>query len=139
VISEAILNRRPVASVRLNPDLYPKLEEVINKALEKDRRLRYQSASDIRTDLQRLKRDAESGRIPAAKSALVGVVGQRGIRWRVVVPTAIAVMGLAASGYFYFHRKPKLTDKDTVVLADFTNTTGDSVFDGTLRQGLSSG
>jgi eukaryotic-like serine/threonine-protein kinase len=137
VISEAILNRRPVAPIRLNVDLSPKLEEVINKALEKDRRLRYQSAAEIHTDLQRLKRDTESARAPAATSAVVGVGERRRIRWRVLVPTAIAVVALGASGYFYFHRKPKLTDKDTIVLADFTNATGDSVFDGTLRQGLS--
>ena len=62
VIAEAILNRKPVAPVRLNPDLPPKLEEVINKALEKDRKLRYQNAADIRAELQRLKRDTESGR-----------------------------------------------------------------------------
>jgi predicted ATPase/serine/threonine protein kinase len=61
LITEAILNRRPVAAVRLNPDLLPKLEEVINKALEKDRKLRYQSAAEIRADLQRLRRDSDSG------------------------------------------------------------------------------
>src|ERR1700740_289081 len=63
VITEAILNRAPVAPVRLNPDVPAKLEEIINKALEKDRDLRYQSASDIRTDLKRLRRDTDSGRI----------------------------------------------------------------------------
>jgi serine/threonine protein kinase len=62
MIAEAILNQKPVASVRLNPDLPPKLEEIVNKALEKDRKLRYQSAAEIRTDLQRLKRDSDSER-----------------------------------------------------------------------------
>ncbi|MHB8218579.1 MAG: protein kinase domain-containing protein [Candidatus Sulfotelmatobacter sp.] len=62
VIFDSILNRAPVPPVRLNPDLPPKLEDIINKALEKDRNLRYQNASDIRTDLQRVKRDAESGK-----------------------------------------------------------------------------
>jgi serine/threonine protein kinase len=66
VIADAILNRTPVAAVRLNPDISPKLEEVINKALEKDRKLRYQNAADIRTDLQRLKRDSDSSRTAAA-------------------------------------------------------------------------
>src|SRR5438270_13997946 len=65
VIFNAILERPPVSPVRLNPDLPPKLEEIIGKCLEKDRNLRYQHASDIRTDLQRLKRDAESARITA--------------------------------------------------------------------------
>ena len=66
VIAEAILNRTPVAAVRLNPDIPPKLEEVINKALEKDKKLRYQSAADIRTDLQRLNRDSDTSRSATA-------------------------------------------------------------------------
>src|SRR6202051_3651549 len=63
LVFESILNRTPVPPVRLNPDLPSKLEEIINKCLEKDRNLRYQHAADIRTDLQRLKRDTNSGRI----------------------------------------------------------------------------
>lgn len=134
VIFSAILERAPVAPVRLNPDLPPKLEEIINKCLEKDRNLRYQHASEIRTDLQRLKRDSESAKLPvAAKGGASG-----GIRklWKVLVPVIVVLATLATGGYFYFHRAAKLTDKDTIVLADFTNTTGDAVFDGTLRQGL---
>jgi serine/threonine protein kinase len=73
-IFDAILNRAPVAPVRLNPDVPPKLEEIINKALEKERNLRYQHASDIRTDLQRLKRDTDSGRSEA--SAIRPEVGE---------------------------------------------------------------
>jgi Tol biopolymer transport system component len=65
VITEAILNRAPIAAVRLNPDVPPKLEEIINKALEKDRELRYRHASDIGTDLNRLRRDSSSGRMSA--------------------------------------------------------------------------
>src|SRR5208283_1067695 len=57
-------------------------------------------------------------------------------RWKVVIPAAGAVLAVLVAGYFYFHRPPKLTDKDTIVVADFTNTTGDAVFDGTLRQGM---
>jgi serine/threonine protein kinase/TolB-like protein len=68
VIFEAILNRAPVPQVRLNPDLPPKLQEIINKALEKDRDLRYQHASDMRTDLQRLKRDTGSSSVPVVAS-----------------------------------------------------------------------
>jgi serine/threonine protein kinase len=136
VIHDGILNRTPVPASEANQGLPTKLDEIIGKALEKDRKLRYQGAAEIRTDLQRLKRDTESARLPAAMSAVAGVGERRGIRWKVIVPTAIAVVALAAVSYLYFHRTPKLTDKDTVVLADFTNTTGDAVFDGTLKQGL---
>jgi eukaryotic-like serine/threonine-protein kinase len=136
VITEAILNRRPVAPVRLNPDLSPKLEEIVNKTLEKDRKLRYQHAADVRTDLQRLKRDSDSARLPATTGAVIPLEEQRGKLWKLVVPAALVVVTFAAVGCFYFHRTPKLTDKDTIVLADFSNTTGDPVFDGTLRQGL---
>jgi tetratricopeptide (TPR) repeat protein len=75
--------------------------------------------------------------VPATTGAAAALGEKRGIPWKVLVPAALLVAGLAAGTYFYFHRVPKLTDKDTIVLADFTNTTGDRVFDGTLRQGLS--
>src|SRR5881296_1087723 len=135
VIFNAILERLPVSPIRINPDISPKLEEIINKCLEKDRNLRYQHASEIRTDLQRLKRDTESARLPAAANA--GAITHLGMRWRVVIPVALAIVVLVVSGYFYLHRSPKLTERDTVVLADFANATGDPVFDGTLRHGLS--
>jgi eukaryotic-like serine/threonine-protein kinase len=136
IIHDAILNRAPTPLARVNPDFPPDLERIDNKALEKDRKLRYQSAAEIRTDLQRLKRDTESARLPVGTGARVGAGEHRGIPWKLVVPTTIAALVLAAAGYFYLHRTPKLTDKDTIVLADFNNTTGDAVFDGTLRQGL---
>jgi serine/threonine protein kinase/tetratricopeptide (TPR) repeat protein len=131
-IFDAILNRAPVPPVRLNPDVPADLERVIDKCLEKDRNLRYQHASDIRTDLQRLKRDTDSGL--GAGNQKPAMVPRRRM---VIVPAIAVTMLVAASAYFYFHRPPKLTDKDTVVLADFINTTGDPVFDDTLRQGLS--
>jgi eukaryotic-like serine/threonine-protein kinase len=140
VITEAILNRAPVAPVRLNPDLPPKLEEVINKALEKDRKLRYQNAADIQTDLQRLKRDSNSGRTAAPTGQVESKPASRPIwfRWAAATGAAIVVVGLTVGGWLFSSRKAHaLTEKDTIVLADFTNTTGDAVFDGTLRQGLS--
>jgi len=138
LIAEAILNRKPVAPVRLNPDLSAKLEEIINKALEKDRKLRYQSAAEIRADLQRLKRDSDSGRATVAETEAGLKAARETIRWGVVTGATILVIGLAVGGWLFFSRKAHaLTDKDTIVLADFTNTTGDPVFEGTLRQGLS--
>ncbi len=134
LVFESILNRTPVPPVRLNPDLPPKLEEIINKCLEKDRKLRYQHASEIRTDLQRLKRDTESARIPAASRAEAST--HLRMHWKVTLSVALAVAALAVGGYFYLHRPPKLTDKDTIVLADFANSTGDAVFDDTLKTAL---
>jgi serine/threonine protein kinase/tetratricopeptide (TPR) repeat protein len=173
LIFQSILDRAPVSSLRLNPDLPPKFEDIINKALEKDRNLRYQSAADIRADLQRLKRDTESGRavahssgsVPAAvesapapsaitplpsqssvstpamaaSSAAVSAVAppKRSSKLLLAVIAAVVVVALIAGG-FYFRSKQssKLTEKDSVLLADFVNTTGDTVFDGTLKQAL---
>src|ERR1017187_9195468 len=135
VIFEAILNRAPVTPTRINPDLPAELERIILKCLEKDRDLRYQHASDLRTDLQRLKRDTGSAQLPlSTKSRDATAIGRR---WKMAVPALAVSVALLVGGYVYFHHPAKLTDKDTIVLADFTNTTGDSVFDGTLRQGLS--
>jgi tetratricopeptide (TPR) repeat protein len=140
LVAEGILNRAPVEPVRLNPDVPPKLEEVIHKALEKDRRLRYQNAADIRTDLQRLKRDSDTGRVSAEATQVESKPAAKVTRRRMVAGAAILIVGigLAVGGRLFFPRKAHaLTDKDTIVLADFTNTTGDPVFDGALRQGLS--
>ncbi len=154
VISDAILNRTPVAPVRLNADVSPQLEEIINKALEKNKKLRCQSAAELRTDLQRLKRDSESLRptAPAMEAAPVGPALRessgpqaetsraRSSSSRVLALSAVAVLvlALAVTGWLFFSRKAHaLTDKDTIVLAEFANTTGDPVFNGTLRQGLS--
>ncbi len=134
VIFDAILNRTPVPLAQLNRDVPADLERIVNKCLEKDRNLRYQHASEIRTDLQRLKRDTDSHAATASTKHAPNrlVVG----RWKVIVPVAAIALGFSIASFFYFPPKPRLTDKDTIVLADFANSTGDPVFDGTLRQGL---
>jgi eukaryotic-like serine/threonine-protein kinase len=139
VIHDGILNRTPVPASQASKGLPPRLDEIIGKALEKDRKLRYQNASDIRTDLQRLKRDTESGGPAAAttRTGLKAATKSTLVRWMMVTGAALLATGLAVGGWLFYSRKAHaLTEKDTIVLADFTNTTGDPVFDGTLRQGL---
>ena len=128
---------------QLNAGIPARLEEIIHKALEKNRDLRYHHASEMRADLQRLKRDLESGRssstraVPVEKS--LPVLGGR--RWEFAIPVvlgaALIAGGLYYRSYYRSYQTKPLTDKDTIVLSDFTNTTGDSVFDDTLKQGLS--
>src|SRR6202167_448641 len=133
-ICGAILHEEPIPPSQINAQIPQALEAVILKALEKDRNLRYQHASDIRTDLQRLKRNSESA-LRAASRAEAPI--HRRMHWKVTLSAALSVAALAAGGYFYLHRTPKLTDKDTIVLADFANSTGDAVFDDTLKTALS--
>ena len=133
------MNRAPTPTVKLNPDIPTALEQIINKALEKDRNLRYQHSADIRADLQRLKRDSESGRsaIVATQTETKPVPKSTRVHWAAVTGATVVVIGLAVGGWLFHSRKAAvLTEKDTIVLADFTNMTGDPVFDGTLRQGL---
>ena len=140
VIHDEILNRTPVAASQVNHRLPPKLDEIIGKALEKDRKLRYQNASEIRTDFQRLKRDSESGRavVPAAVTGSKRTPKSVWVRWAAVTGATVGAIALAVVGWLFHARKAHaLTDNDTIVLSDFDNKTGDSVFDDTLKQGLS--
>jgi serine/threonine protein kinase/tetratricopeptide (TPR) repeat protein len=200
VIFEAIMNRAPTSPVRLNPELPEKFEGILQKALEKDRNLRYQSAADMRADLLRLKREVESGSNPsaftgviatdapvagavasgsaaaqasgsaavAASGSVVAAVsgssasasvasassatmpsaalpnpatptpGTPGARkWIPWVGGLLALAAIVAGTFFFKARNARaLTDKDSVVLTDFVNTTGDPVFDGTLKRAL---
>jgi serine/threonine protein kinase/tetratricopeptide (TPR) repeat protein len=177
LIFREILDHDPLPAVRLNPDLPPKLEDIINRALEKDRELRYQSAAEMRSELKRLKRDTATGRPAAATSGTVPIARDTGPAsaqtpptsgsapavapsgssgavkaaevpraggkiWKVLVPAAVIVVALIAGGVYWGSRSTSsvattpLTEKDTVVLADFDNKTGDSVFDDALKQAL---
>ncbi len=176
VIFKAILDSAPPSAIRFNRDIPAKLEDIINRALEKDRNLRYQSAADMRSELQRLKRDTETGRFAAGSSGSVAVAQESGAQvaqpplpasgssavvptasasavkmaespvagrklWKILLPVAALVVVVAIAGMFYFRSRPKnahgLTEKDTIVLADLTNNTGDAVFDDTLKTALS--
>jgi serine/threonine protein kinase/tetratricopeptide (TPR) repeat protein len=177
VVFDAIMNRPVVSPIRLNPDLPEKIEGLLQKALDKDRSLRYQSAAEMRTDLMRLKREVDSGSnpssftgIPAAdsrpsgsvaaaasspsasasvaaaassaavsaqvSSAVAPAAAAASRKW-LWVAGSVALVLVAAGVFFVSTRHARaLTDKDTVVLSEFVNTTGDSVFDGTLKQAL---
>jgi predicted Zn-dependent protease/predicted Ser/Thr protein kinase len=139
-ICGAILHQKPRPAAQLNPHLPGQVEAIISKALEKDRNLRYQHASEMRTDMQRLKRDSESGFRSAVSSVAVAVPQAAAAHgrnlWKLAVPVGLVASVVAGALYYRSHQGKRLTEKDTIVLADFTNTTGDSVFDGTLRQGL---
>jgi serine/threonine protein kinase/tetratricopeptide (TPR) repeat protein len=185
VIFNAILERAPTAAIRINPEIPPKLEEIISKALDKDRELRYQHAADMRADLKRVRRELESVRTPikeiegpataapvgsgsgtgkVAVSAPVAVtvasgstpmapvsgsasvpapasapvpVSQPRPKWRLYAGVAALVCVLGGIGVvLYNHRAHPLTEKDSILVTDFANTTGDPVFDGTLKKAL---
>jgi serine/threonine protein kinase/tetratricopeptide (TPR) repeat protein len=139
-LHEAILNRTAVPARELNPELPPKAEEIINKALEKDRNLRYQHVTDMRTDLQRLKRDSESGRNSASSSGPVLAAEPLPAPfkkvWKIVVPLVLVALLVGGGFYYRWHQRKRLTDKDTIVLTDFANSTADAIFDDTLKTAL---
>ncbi len=140
MIFTAILTQAPTSPVRLNPDCPAELERIINKALEKDRDLRCQSAAELCADLKRLKRDTESGRVGASGARPAERRSALRKPWKVLAPAALVLVAATIGGTLYFRSRQamaRLTDKDTIVLSDFDNKTGDSVFEDTLKQGLS--
>ncbi len=148
VVAEAILSRSPVTPVRLNPEIPAKLEEIIRKALEKDRRLRCQSAAEIRADLQRLKRDSSSSQFaivtipepPATSRSGLSLAARWGLATAIVVIVSFVaafVFDVGGIRVRIFPVAHALTNKDTIILADFTNATSDPIFDDALRSGLS--
>jgi tetratricopeptide (TPR) repeat protein len=177
LIFNAILNSDPPPAIRFNRDIPPKLEDIIDKALEKDRNLRYQGAAEMRGDLQRLKRDTETGRARAVSSGTVAVAQESGSqvaarppapasgalpapvpssssgtahvgtgaparpgRAKLGYATAAVLLAVLLATVLYFRSRQtahRLTEKDTIVLADFANSTGDAVFDDTLKTALS--
>jgi eukaryotic-like serine/threonine-protein kinase len=134
LVFNAILESVPVPPVRINPDVPAELERIISKALEKDSQFRYQHASEIRSDLRRLRRDRGSGRKPGP---MIAKIGSHRLLWWVSLAATLALAALGTGGYFLRHRGLRLTDKDSVVLGDFANATGDPVFDDTLKTALS--
>ena len=140
-ICGAILHQKPIPVSQLNPQLPSQFETIINKALEKDRDLRYQRAADMRTDLHRLNRDSESGHIAAASSGKVVGAEAPSSRvanlWNIALPLLLVVVLVAGGLYYRSHQQSmRLTEKDTIILADFANSTGDAVFDDTLETAL---
>lgn len=115
--------------MRLRIEASPELERIVSKCLETDHDLLYQHAADLRTDLESFTRgsDASAGEQHAAKTRA---------RWAMVAAAAAAIAVAAVVGYIFYPRPSPLADKDTIVLTEFTNKTGDPVFDDTLRQGL---
>jgi eukaryotic-like serine/threonine-protein kinase len=146
----AILHEHPKPPSQINPLLPAALDACIVKALEKDRALRYQTAAEMRADLQRLKRDSESGKNvavasgpitaapPASPSAAVAIAAGKKKKASLLAAICALLVAAALGAGFYFHwqKDRKLTEKDTVVLADFANSTGDAVFDDTLKTAL---
>ena len=134
-ILDDVLHKAPTAAVRLNPSLPSGLEQVIEKALEKDRTLRYQSAAEMHADLARLRRDTMSAATIAAAGDRAGALSSTRRR-RVLVAGGAFLLLLAAAAAWRLRPARALGEADVIVLADLENKTGDPVFDDTLKLAL---
>ena len=137
LLMHAILNEKPDPPSRANPTIPKELDSIIGRCMEKGREQRYQFAADICLDLKRLRESRASGKavalvgqLPAKRKLL------RARSWTLPALACLVMIALASGVYLHSHRAHVLTEKDTIVLADFANTTGDAVFDGTVRQGM---
>jgi eukaryotic-like serine/threonine-protein kinase len=128
----AILNEDPPAVSQTVPTAPAALQRVLQRCLEKNPEQRFQSASDLAFALEAL---SDSGSV-STETTVRRPAARRVQLWTAAALVVVALAG-ATAGYLYFHRAPKLTDRDSIVIADFANSTGDAVFDGALRQALS--
>jgi eukaryotic-like serine/threonine-protein kinase len=129
-ISGAILYQTPMGPSLSNSQLSPKLDEIIAKALQKDRDLRYQHAANLGADLRRLRRDPENSQSRAR-------VAPKRILWKIAAVALLVIAVVGSALVYYFHSQHPLTERDTVVLADFNNQTTDPIFSDTLKQAFS--
>ena len=121
VIFKAILNAAPTSAIRLNADVPPKLEDIINKALEKDRNLRYQSAAELRADLKRLKRESESGK---SVTTLPAATEKASVRKYWVTVVVVLFIAMAAAGIWYWHGKASASQIESIALIPFASVGG---------------
>ncbi|MGA8876528.1 MAG: protein kinase [Candidatus Korobacteraceae bacterium] len=141
---QAILDQAPIAPIQLIPSLPQKLDEIIHRSLEKDRDRRYQHASEIGRDLQQVKRDIESGPSEVVENSGAVITrqaapaDQRWGRWQILLTGATLMVAVLVAGGLYYraHQRTRLTETDSIVIADFANSTGDPVFDDTLKTAL---
>jgi len=137
VVFDSILNRDPVSVLQVNPTVPADLEHVITRALEKDRKMRYQTAADMLSELSRLRRDTSAGTVAAgAATGTAAVPARRQTPKVLLVGIPVAAVLVAAFFFWQSTRVPAFSERDTIIIADFANTTGDAVFDDALRQAV---
>lgn len=139
VVFDAILNRDPVPVQQVNPAIPVELEHIITRALEKDRKMRYQTAADMQSELTRLRRDTTGRTAATVASPVASTTSPSSSKAPLLVFAVLGIAAIAAAGYWYWQREstPAFTERGLIVIADFDNKTGDQVFDDALRQAVS--